>query len=338
MAQVNFENDPTKLNDFNLVLAFDCHSHCNFGAFHSAQDSKDSIRSTQYGVIGKILNDTPDTYFTFGSNGQHVKVELEDIFDVNVEKLHEHSDYTIPAELVANITERKYAPPATTKTYSGYSGAGAHKSNAYLYEDYYTGGGCYGQHDNATGGDKAKTALITAINSFSSMYYLNTSKLKDLFVAFVAFVEEEALTQHLSTSFDIQAFENLVAQDIPMELDASLDYLFAEIQKEYDVVKGFKTKKTKNALVVSGSNTVDNITDVSTVDVVTETISEDVTTYNDTQKQAYVDGFEAAQLNITLVEALHWYSYTDSLAQCFKVGYEKAVKDYGLNPSAYEEI
>lgn len=170
------------------------------------------------------------------------------------------------------------------------------------------------------------------------MYYLNTSKLKDLVGAFVAFVEEEALTQHLSTSFDIQAFENLVAQDIPMELDASLDYLFAEIQKEYNVVKGFKTKKTKNALVVSGNNTVDNITDVSTVDVVTETISEDVTTYNDTQKQAYADGFEAAQLNITLVEALHWYSYTDSLAQCFKVGYEKAVKDYGLNPSAYEDI
>lgn len=117
-ATVKYENDPLYLNDGRYVAYLDIHSHNTMKAFFSATDLKDEIGSRYFGVLGEITTE-PKLALRVGFNGQSKDLNIKDLFDYDVEKLNEDSDYSLDySSLKHLITERSaYKAPTTSYTY-----------------------------------------------------------------------------------------------------------------------------------------------------------------------------------------------------------------------------
>lgn len=188
-ASVTFENEPEMLNNPDIVIVMDSHSHVNMSAFWSAQDIADQKASRLFSVLGKVDSDKPEILLTAGSNQQEKKLQIADVFDLECEKLHEDSDYSISEELVNNIKERKYTTPVynTTKTTTttpskSYTSSGTSNSN-------YYGGYSYGG---------LKSQLISKLHTYQTSYSYDPLKIQDLFTAFLDFLEEETLQKNMN--------------------------------------------------------------------------------------------------------------------------------------------
>ena len=184
----------------------------------SAQDRADQTASRLFSVMGKVDSATPELLLTAGSNQQEKKLKIEEVFDMECQKLHEHSDYTISEALVSNITERKFAAttypahstwnknrvtttPATTKpatTGTGYP--------------YYA---------------SSKTTLINKIYAYDTSYTLSSLKLQDLVTSFLDFLDESVYSKDTNYSTDLDnmqdIFDNLLSQ-VDLTFDCILDH------------------------------------------------------------------------------------------------------------------
>lgn len=134
-AVVVFENDTEMLNNPDIFIVMDNHSHNVMNAFWSGQDIKDQAGSRLFGVIGKINDEAPQYLLTAGANRQEKQLDFDEVFDRTVDKLHEDSDYSLPANAFDQVTEQVYTPPLIT-TYGKGKRAGG---NAYVPPKSYTG-------------------------------------------------------------------------------------------------------------------------------------------------------------------------------------------------------
>ena len=64
-------------------------------AFFSGTDVQDEVAARYFGVFGKILNEVPELAAKIAFNRQFKSLTYEDLFDVEVEKLHPDSDYSL---------------------------------------------------------------------------------------------------------------------------------------------------------------------------------------------------------------------------------------------------
>jgi hypothetical protein len=74
-------------------------------AFFSGGDLNDEKASRLFGVIGKLSNEVPEIVVRAASNQQQVVLKVNDIFDRDIEKLQEDSDYSVPAGSEDKIVE-----------------------------------------------------------------------------------------------------------------------------------------------------------------------------------------------------------------------------------------
>ena len=88
-------------------------------AFFSSTDLKDEVSTRFFGVIGKIDSDVPEMAIRAASGGNTIPVEIEDVFDMEVMKLKEDSNYQLDASVLNNITERKFTTNLKGKAYPG---------------------------------------------------------------------------------------------------------------------------------------------------------------------------------------------------------------------------
>jgi len=185
-AQVNFENEPEMLNNPDIVIVMDSHSHVNMSAFWSAQDIADQKASRLFSVLGKVDSPNPEILLTAGSNQQEKKLDVGDVFDFECEGLHEDSDYTISDDLILNIKERKYVAPAykapATKPYT-YPSANKTVGTGYNYNSGY----------NST-----KQQLINKIHSYQTSYSYDPLRIQELVDSFLDFLEEESAMKNLN--------------------------------------------------------------------------------------------------------------------------------------------
>ena len=65
------------------------------GAYFSGTDVQDEVAARYFGVFGKILNEVPELAAKIAFNRQFKSLTYEDLFDVEVEKLHSDSDYSL---------------------------------------------------------------------------------------------------------------------------------------------------------------------------------------------------------------------------------------------------
>ena len=70
-------------------------SHNTMNAFFSGTDVQDEVAARYFGVFGKILNEVPELAAKIAFNRQFKSLTYEDLFDVEVEKLHSDSDYSL---------------------------------------------------------------------------------------------------------------------------------------------------------------------------------------------------------------------------------------------------
>lgn len=94
-AAVKYERDPEIYSNTNLVPYFENHSHNVMGAFFSGTDVQDEVAARYFGVFGKILNEVPELAAKIAFNRQFKSLNYEDLFDIEVEKLHPNSDYSL---------------------------------------------------------------------------------------------------------------------------------------------------------------------------------------------------------------------------------------------------
>ena len=67
----------------------------NILAFFSGTDVQDEVAARYFGVFGRILNEVPELAAKIAFNRQFKSLTYEDLFDVEVEKLHPDSDYSL---------------------------------------------------------------------------------------------------------------------------------------------------------------------------------------------------------------------------------------------------
>ena len=81
-------------------------------AFFSSVDTKDEVAGRYFGVIGKIFDSLPEMALKASFNKQGVLLGYHDLFDIEIEKLHESSNYYLDYELLKDrIKERVYTAP-----------------------------------------------------------------------------------------------------------------------------------------------------------------------------------------------------------------------------------
>lgn len=252
-ATVRFENEPEMLNNPDYFIVMDSHSHNVMGAFWSAQDRQDQAASRLFSVLGKITSNRPEVLITAGSNRQEVKLKLDEAFDFTVDKLHEDSDYSVPADAFSKVEEYRYQAPAKV--------AGVGYGNAYpYYDDYYYGGKQTG--NKAKGGTpaksttntyqtdsfKAKTKLLQSINSYFATFNLSQVQVKALFDDFLAFFEAETNVKNIA-SCNAEDFSKLFAeldQNTSLSLQIVLEDLFEPEELE--------VKQTNSLTIVPDEN------------------------------------------------------------------------------------
>lgn len=180
-------------------------SHVNMGAFWSAQDRADQTASRLFSVMGKVDSPTPEFLLTAGSNQQEKKLKIEEVFDMECQKLHEHSDYSISEALVSNITERKFATttyPAQTwnKTKTTVPATGTRYN-------YYT---------------SPKTVLINKIYAYDTSYTLSSIKLQELFNCFLDFLDDSVYSKDTNYSTDLASMQDIF-DNMLLQVDISFD-------------------------------------------------------------------------------------------------------------------
>lgn len=249
-ATVRFENDETMLNNEDYFIVMDSHSHNVMGAFWSAQDRADQAASRLFSVLGKITSANPEILITAGSNRQEVRLKLDDAFDFEKDKLHEDSDYSIPANAMSQVSEYRYTPPV----YGGYQST---------YPNVYPGyGNTKGKGNTTTPSNKkntpvytglseevkAKNRLITDINSYLTLTTVSTARLQALFTCFLEFVEHSTLAK--DTSYVDPALFEKGINEISTEVEFHLDYLNTEILGETDPTEKAETLTVEDLTTV----------------------------------------------------------------------------------------
>jgi hypothetical protein len=89
-------------------IVCDIHSHCDFGAFWSGQDSADDIKGRYSVVAGHNAKVFPDIKCRFNYSGKYIDLEVDSLFEENdnylsqdydykewINKLNEHSEVVI---------------------------------------------------------------------------------------------------------------------------------------------------------------------------------------------------------------------------------------------------
>lgn len=186
------------------------------GAFWSAQDIADQKASRLFSVLGKITSEQPEILITAGSNQQEVKLNVEDVFDLQCEKLHEDSDYSVSPEMINNITEYKYVTPVNTwnKNYNtGYNNT-ANKSTT---KTTTSGGNYYGYNN-------LKSTLISKLHTYDTSYSLSSTKIQEICLAFLDFLEDSTLNKDTTYSSDLNAMAEIL-NNITIQYDATFDLI-----------------------------------------------------------------------------------------------------------------
>lgn len=104
-SSVKFTNDSEMLNNSNLILVADFHSHCYFNAFISTTDYNDETASRLFGIIGNLDKDEVSYVFRAATNKHEISVELEDCFDFeskDFDTLFDSTQYDVNYEEVKN--------------------------------------------------------------------------------------------------------------------------------------------------------------------------------------------------------------------------------------------
>jgi PRTRC genetic system protein A len=65
----------------NSAVVLELHSHGGFGAAFSSTDNRDEIADRFYGIVGKVEEFFPETCFRLSMGGNHLPVELHELFD-----------------------------------------------------------------------------------------------------------------------------------------------------------------------------------------------------------------------------------------------------------------
>lgn len=147
-------------------------------AFFSGTDLKDEAGSRLFGVIGKVNTDNPECVFRAASNRQAVDLKIADIFDYDVEKLQDDSDYSIDTnEQLTKISE--IVSKIVTKSATGNRYIAGQNVNQYGsygkddYDDYNYGYGGYGNYGygNKSKENNRKAVEKSRLNYNTSLYY-----------------------------------------------------------------------------------------------------------------------------------------------------------------------
>lgn len=127
----------------------------NILAFFSGTDVQDEVAARYFGVFGKILNEVPELAAKIAFNRQFKSLTYEDLFDVEVEKLHPDSDYSLDYNDYKHLIKENVIRVTSTSTaaypykkneftrstsedleyYSSYRSRNNY--NDYDYEDFY---------------------------------------------------------------------------------------------------------------------------------------------------------------------------------------------------------
>lgn len=111
-ATVKYTNNVEIYNNPRYLVYCDFHSHNTMNAFFSSVDTKDEVAGRYFGVIGKIFDSLPEMALKASFNKQGVLLGYHDLFDIEIEKLHESSNYYLDYELLKDrIKERVYTAP-----------------------------------------------------------------------------------------------------------------------------------------------------------------------------------------------------------------------------------
>lgn len=123
-ASVKYEKDPEYFGNPNYIPVFENHLHSDFSAFFSGTDLKDEQDARYFAVIGKITSETPEFVARVASRGQALDLNFEDIFDIQKQKLHPTSNYSVNLEEALSVIQETISVSVTVKkktpTYNPY--------------------------------------------------------------------------------------------------------------------------------------------------------------------------------------------------------------------------
>jgi PRTRC genetic system protein A len=102
-ASISFTHSEELQNDPNSVWVIDIHSHNTMGAFFSGGDDADEKSTRVFGVLGQLNKEKYASVWRAGSNGYHMKLDLEDVWDVT-----ETGVWYINEKLLDRVSERRF--------------------------------------------------------------------------------------------------------------------------------------------------------------------------------------------------------------------------------------
>lgn len=196
------------------------------GAFWSAQDIADQKASRLFSVLGKITSEQPEILITAGSNQQEVKLSVDTVFDLECEKLHENSDYSVSPEMINNITEYKYVAPVNNWNKS-YNAGGYNNANKSTTKPATAVGGNYYGYGNL------KSALITKLHTYDTSYSLSSTKTQELCLAFLDFLEDSALSKDVTYATDLAEMDDIL-NNVSIQFDATFDLILDQFGLKHE--------------------------------------------------------------------------------------------------------
>lgn len=219
-ASVHFEHDPDMLNNHNIFIVMESHSHASFAAFWSQQDIKDQAGSRLFSVIGNVDKQEYTYLLTAGANRQEKKLSFDEVFDTTIDKLKDDSDYSVPEGSVSKITEY-VAQPVTTRI----PPLGSYTANSNLYDSlddrqiYGIGNNSYYTSTSAYS-NPLYTELTKNLRDVYSTKVLKELDLIKLHNSYIDFIYEVCV----DSTFDIPTSElSAVFSDLSFNYTTSLD-------------------------------------------------------------------------------------------------------------------
>ena len=171
-------------------------SHVNMSAFFSGTDLADETSTRFFGVIGKIDSEVPEMIVRAASVGKTIPLEIEDIFDYDVLKLKDDSNYILDDSIFDNITEEII-------TYASTYGTRRNNTAVVYADDYmddfsYSYGGTYknSTHNSYSKKKKYSDTLTYQANPFSKIYTAISS------MRYSTVFKEETATNFLDIAFE----------------------------------------------------------------------------------------------------------------------------------------
>ena len=118
--------------------------------------------------------------------------------------------------MINNITEYKYVAPVNkwTNSYNNGYNSNANKSNT---KPATTHGNYYGYNN-------LKTTLINKLHTYDTSYSLSSTKIQELCIAFLDFLEEETLTKDTVYSTDLNEMGDIL-NNVTIQFDATFDLI-----------------------------------------------------------------------------------------------------------------